>query len=307
VRRARIDPSRRGGDARVTRRLLVLVNPAAAGGRAVRRLPEVTAELERLGVEHRVVHTRDTAHARAEATGAVKAGEVVAAVGGDGLLRPLAEVLRDTPSALAIVPGGRGNDLARVLGIPTDPTAAAGVAAVGRERLLDVAEVDGVPYLGIASFGFDSDANRLANEARLVRGNLVYLYAALRALVAWKPAGFTVTVDGDRHELEGYSVAVANSKAYGGGMLLAPHAELDDGILEVVATGRSSKLHSLRCLPRVFKGTHLEDPSVSTLRGEVIEVDASRPFAIYADGDPIGTVPATITVRPRCLRVIVPG
>ena len=297
---------RPGGDERVTRRLLVLVNPAAGGGRGVRRLPEVTAELNRLAVEHRVVHTRDIAHAGDETAGAAQAGETVVAVGGDGLLRPLAGVLRDSGAALAIVPAGRGNDLARVLGIPTDPTAAAAVAAQGVERMIDVAEVDGVPYLGIASFGFDSDANRVANESRLIRGNLVYLYAALRALAAWKPAAFKVTVDGERYEIEGYSVAVANSKAYGGGMFMAPQAEQDDGMLDVVASGRSSKLHFLRSLPKVFKGTHLSDPSVQTMKGSTIAVDADRPFAIYADGDPIGTVPATITVRPRCLRVIVP-
>ncbi len=298
---------RAGGDERVTRRLLVLVNPAAGGGRSVRRLPQVTAELERLGAEHRVVHTRDIEHAREEAGRAAENGETVVAVGGDGLLRPLAEVLRDTGASLAIVPAGRGNDLARVLGIPTDPTAAAAVAAQGKERMIDVAAVDGVPYLGIASFGFDSDANRIANESRVIRGNLVYLYAALRALAAWKPASFTVTVDGERHEIVGYSVGACNSKAYGGGMFAAPQAELDDGLLDVVACGQVSKRHFLfSVLPRVFKGTHLSDPSVQTMTGSAIEVDADRPFAIYADGDPIGTVPATITVRPRCLRVVVP-
>jgi YegS/Rv2252/BmrU family lipid kinase len=298
---------RAGGDERVTRRLLVLVNPAAGGGRSVRRLPQVTAELGRLGAMYRVVHTRDIEHAREEAAHAAEAGETVVAVGGDGLLRPLAEVLSDTDASLAIVPAGRGNDLARVLGIPTDPTAAAAVAAQGEERMIDVAAVDGVSYLGIASFGFDSDANRVANEARLMRGNLVYLYAALRALATWKPAAFTVTVDGERHELEGYSVGACNSKAYGGGMWAAPHAELDDGQLDVVACGRSSKAHFLfSILPGIFKGTYLSDPSVQTMRGSIIEMDADRPFAIYADGDPIGTVPATITVRPRCLRMIVP-
>ena len=85
-----------------------------------------------------------------------------------------------------------------------------------------MANVDGTPFVGIASFGFDSDANRIANEAKLVKGNAVYLYAALRALAAWKPAHFTVTVDGERHELSGYSVAVGNSKAYGGGMYRPP-------------------------------------------------------------------------------------
>ena len=288
-------------------RMLLLVNPTAAGGRARGRVPAVSAELERLGAIHRVVESRGSEHAQEQAAAAVEAGETVAALGGDGLLRPVAQVLRGTASALAVIPGGRGNDLARVLGIPAEPVAAARVAAGGRERLIDMAEVNGVAYIGIASFGFDSDANRIANEARLIRGRLVYLYAALRALAGWKPASFTVTVDGERHELSGYSVAVANSKAYGGGMLMAPQAELDDGQLDVVATGRASRVHFLRSLPLVFKGEHLNEPSVSTFRGRRIEVTADRPFDIYADGDPVGSVPATISVLPRCLRVVVPA
>ncbi len=287
--------------------MLLLVNPAAAGGRARRLVPAVSAELDRLGAGHRVVETRDTEHAKGEAAAGVEAGETVAALGGDGLLRPVAEVLRGTASALAVIPAGRGNDLARVLGIPTDPVAAATVAAGGHERLIDMAEVNGVPYLGIASFGFDSDANRIANETRLIRGRLVYLYAALRALAGWEPAGFTVAVDGVRHDLSGYSVAVANSKAYGGGMFMAPQAELDDGKLDVVVTGRASKGRFLRSLPLVFKGEHLSEPSVSTFRGERVEVAADRQFDIYADGDPVGSVPATISVSPQCLRVIVPA
>ena len=290
----------------MSRRFLLLVNPSAGGGRALERLPAVEAELARLGAEHRTVQTTDMRHAEDEARTAAGAGETVAAMGGDGLLRPIVATLRDGSVPLAIIPGGRGNDYARVLGIPDDPVEAARTAVEGSEKLLDVAEVDGTPYLGIASFGFDSDANRIANEAKLVRGNLVYLYAALKALVAWKPARFTVTVDGKRHDLSGYSVAVANSKAYGGGMLLAPQAELDDGLLDVVATGQSSKLHALRKLPLVFKGAHLDDPTVTVLRGVEIDVASDRPFEIYGDGDPIGATPAEIRVRPRCLRVIVP-
>ena len=288
--------------------MLLLVNPAAGGGRARGRVPAVSAEFDRLGVIHRVVETRGTEHSQEATAAAVEAGETVAALGGDGLLRPVAQVLRNTASALAIIPGGRGNDLARVLGIPTEPVAAAHVAATGHERLIDMAEVNGVPYLGIASFGFDSDANRIANEVKLIQGNLVYLYAALKALAGWKPAGFTVTVDGERHDLSGYSVGVCNSKAYGGGMFAAPHAELDDGLLDVVSCGETTKWHFLSSvLPALFKGKLLEEPSVSTFRGSEFELDADRPFDIYADGDPVGSVPATITVAPQCLRVVVPA
>jgi YegS/Rv2252/BmrU family lipid kinase len=291
----------------VSRRFALLVNPASAGGRALEALPKVHAVLDGLGAPHRTVTTRSIVHAHEEAQTAAAEGETVVAVGGDGLLRPIAGALKGTDSAVALIPAGRGNDFARVLGIPTDPGEAARLAVEGEERLLDVASVEGTPYMGIASFGFDSDANRIANEAKLVKGDAVYIYAALRALTAWKPAGFTVTVDGERHSFTGYTVAVGNSKVYGGGMFILPMAELDDGMLDVVVCERVGKLRFLRDLPKVFKGRHLDLPYTKFLRGEVIEVSSDRPFVIYADGDPIGATPAIIRVERRCLRVIAPS
>ena len=289
------------------RRFALLVNPASGGGRALEALPHVHAALDALGAPHRTVTTRSIDHAYQEALKVAEEGETLVALGGDGLLRPLAGALKGTSSALAIVPCGRGNDLARVLGIPTDPGEAARVAVEAEERLLDVANVEGTPFMGIASFGFDSDANRIANEAKLVKGNAVYVYAALRALAAWKPARFTVTVDGEPHEFVGYSVGVGNSKAYGGGMWLLPMAELDDGKLDVIFTKKCSKLRCLIELPKLFKGTHVDSEFTEFLRGEEIEVSSDRPFAIYADGDPIGATPAIIRVERRCLRVIAPS
>jgi YegS/Rv2252/BmrU family lipid kinase len=291
----------------VSRRFALLVNPASAGGKALEVLPAVHASLDALGAPHRTVFTRNIEHAGEEAARAAEDGETVAAVGGDGLLRPLAGALKSTTSAVALIPSGRGNDFARVLGVPSDPAEAARVAVQGEERLVDVASVDGTPYMGIASFGFDSDANRIANNAKLIRGDAVYLYAALRALSAWRPADFTVTVDGLRHEATGYSVVVGNSKAYGGGMYVLPQAELDDGKLDVGISKHTSKLGFLRDLPKFFKGTHLSSPHVAVLRGEVIGVASNRPFVIYADGDPIGATPATMRVEQRCLRVIAPS
>jgi YegS/Rv2252/BmrU family lipid kinase len=291
----------------LSRRFALLVNPASAGGKALEALPAVHAALDRLQAPHRTVTTRSTQHAAEEAAKAVEQGETVAALSGDGLLRPLAGVLKDTPTALAVIPCGRGNDLARVLGIPTDPTAAAELAVNGPERLIDVANVDGTPYLGIASLGFDSEANRIANDAKLIKGNAVYLYAALRALAAWKPAAFAVTVDGERHDVTGYSVAVGNSKAYGGGMFVLPEAELDDGRLDVLISKDTSKVAFLRGVIQTFKAAHVDSPSAQFLRGTTIEVSSDRPFVIYGDGDPIGATPATMRVDQRCLRVIVPA
>ena len=205
-------------------------------------------------------------------------GETVAALGGDGLLRPLAGALKGADTGAGAGPlRARQRPRARARD-PDRP--GGGRAARGRGRASACStwpSVDGTPFMGIASFGFDSDANRIANEARLVKGNAVYLYAALRALAAWKPARFTVTVDGERHEMTGYTVAVGNSKAYGGGMFVLPHAELDDGQLDVLLSKERSKLTFLRELPKVFKGSPRGlAPRASSCAGELIEV-ALRP------------------------------
>jgi YegS/Rv2252/BmrU family lipid kinase len=289
------------------RRLAVIVNPTAGAGKALEALPRIRGELERLGADFHVIETTSADHAREEGRVARERGEAVGALGGDGLIGTLAGVLCGGESPLAVLPGGRGNDLARVLGIPSDPEAAARVAVEGVERPIDVPEANGASYVGIASCGFDSDANRIANEAKLVRGNLVYLYAALRALAQWKHARFDVTVDGQRHTVTGWSVVVANSKAYGGGMYVVPHAELDDGLLDVMLSAASSKRHFLSHLPKLFSGAHVDDPALTFIRGSEIEVSADRPFAVYADGDPIAQLPVRIRVAPRALNVLVPA
>jgi YegS/Rv2252/BmrU family lipid kinase len=289
------------------RRLALIANPVAGGGRGRRALRAACAELDRRGADYCALTTTSGPHARELAREVAVAGsETVVAVGGDGHVGSIAGVVRETETPLGVVPAGRGNDLARVLGIPTDPAEAAALALEGEPRPIDVGEVDGAPFLGIASLGFDSDANRIANESRF-KGNAVYLYAALRALASWRPASFEVTIDGERHAFTGYTVAVANSKAYGGGMLLVPHAELADGRLDVLLVHRASKLRFLAMMPRVYRGTHVDAAHAEFLAGETVEVRADRPFAVYADGDRIGELPATMRVGGRQVRVIAPA
>ena len=253
-----------------------------------------------------MLESRGLDHARGEAEAAAGDGETVVALGGDGLVNALAGALRGAKSALAIVPAGRGNDFARAIGIPRDASAAARLAVDGRERLVDVGEVNGTPFVGIASVGLDSDVNRLAARARLVRGELVYFYAALRGLMAWRHASFDVVLDGRPRRLRGYSVAIANTGVYGGGMKLVPHAELDDGRLDVVMVAKLGKLRFLRTFVNVFEGGHVGHPAVSFDTARAVEVHADRAFVVYADGEPIASLPVTVRVQPGALRVIAP-
>lgn len=285
----------------------LIVNPHAGGGRALRLLPSVEAALRAQGRPFRVAETTSMQHARDLAREACEAGEIVAAMGGDGIVGAIAGELRDGRAVLAVLPGGRGNDFARKLGIPFDPAEAARLLVDGIERRVDLAVAGGVVYLGILSAGIDSDVNRIALETRLKLGTLVYTYGALRALARWKPAAWTVTVDGETHEFSGYSVAVANSGVFGGGMYLAPDASLQDGKLDVVLIRHKSRLRYLRGLPRVFNGSHVKDPALTLLQGEQISFSADRPFTAYADGDPIGELPLTVSVLPGALRVVTPA
>jgi YegS/Rv2252/BmrU family lipid kinase len=288
------------------RRHLLLVNPSAGGGRSKKLLPDVEEAFRDRGLAYRVILTTGLEHGIEAARAAAGDGEIPVVMSGDGLIGQIGGALATGDVPMGIMPGGRGNDLARVLEIPTEIARAADVIAAGHQRKIDVAEVNGHRYLCIASCGFDSDANRIANEAKVVRGNLVYLYAALRALAAWKPAHFTVVADGQRHEVTGYSVAAANSKAYGGGMLMAPDAVLDDGMLDVVMSGAHGKLRFLASLPKVFKGTHVEEDEVTVVRAADVEIRADRGFAVYADGDHVTDLPATLRVLRQALSVIAP-
>jgi YegS/Rv2252/BmrU family lipid kinase len=318
----------------------LIVNPSAGGGKAGRVAPEVERALRGHGLQVRRVDTRDLDHARALAREGASAGETVVALSGDGMIGVVTDALRQVPGAvLGVLPGGRGNDLARVLGIPQNPVEACAVIAHGVVRAMDLGEVgaatgteskggespeagegqkiDADPavtprqaFVGIASAGFDSDANRIANQAPAWLGNLVYAYGALRALASWRPARFEIELDppGKRLAFTAYTVGAANSKTYGGGMQAAPGAMLDDGLLEVMVLENLGKLKFLTTiLPKVFKGDHVNLPSVHVFKAAAVEISADRPFTMYADGDPIGELPVRVHALRGAVSVLVPA
>ena len=286
---------------------MVLVNPSSGGGRTKALLPEVGDELDKRHLEFRVESTRSAEHAVELALRAVDAGELPVVMSGDGLVGIVGGALAGGEVPLGILPAGRGNDLARVLDIPSEPAGAVGVLASWNARTIDVGEANGRRFLGIASTGFDSECNRIANQAKLIRGRFVYAYSVPRALASWKPARFTLRIGEENMRFTGWSVAAANSRAFGGGMYVAPNALLDDGEFDVVMIGETGKLRYLSNLPKVFKGAHLDNDEVRVVRTRTLELSASRPFAVYADGEHLTDLPATLRVLPRALSVLAPA
>jgi YegS/Rv2252/BmrU family lipid kinase len=287
--------------------LALLVNPASAGGKALKLLPRVEQALDARRAVFRVQRTRGLEHGVEQALRAIEAGELPIVMSGDGLLGAVGGAMAGSETPLGIVPGGRGNDLARVLGVPSEPESAVATLFSGHSRRIDVGEANGKPFLGIVSVGFDSECNRLANEVKLIRSNLVYVYSLFRTLAGWKPARFTLRVDDERTRFTGYSVSVANNSTFGGGMRIAPDADLEDGLFDIVAVGDVGKLRYLANLPKVFKGTHIDEDEIRVFRASHLELSASRPFPVYADGEHLTDLPVSLRILPRALSVLVPA
>ena len=218
---------------------------------------------------------------------------------GDGLIGQVGGALAETGACRwASSPAAAATTSPACSGSPTEPEGGGrGRSPAGDTREIDVGEVNGTRFLCIASCGFDSDANRIANEAQAGQGQ-----PRLRLRGA---AGARRLEAGDVHaharrraqaRSRGYSVAAANSKAYGGGMFAAPDAELDDGLLDVVTTRRDrASSASCRGLPKVFEGEHVEAARGRRRRAAEVRIEADRPFAVYADGDHLADLPATVT------------
>ncbi len=289
-------------------RLLLVVSPSSGGGRAARAMPAVVRALRATGWEVNTHLTHDLDDAERVAAQA-PADTVVAALGGDGLLSRVAAGTRTSGAVFAPLPGGRGNDFCAKLGIPGEPVAAAAALVGATEHAVDCAdlfghELDGRTVLGVISCGFDSEATRRANATKLIRGHLVYAWAALRTLATWKPVELTVTVDGAPRSFRGFTVAVGNSGRYGGGMKVCPDAQMDDGLLDVVTVSHASRSYFVRQLPKLFAGTHVDGAIVQAQQGREVTLDSASTVELYADGEPAGTVPCSIRVVPAALRVL---
>jgi len=290
-------------------RALLVLNPAAGGGRGVRLLPEVIERLRSAHVEvevHRTTSLDDAGQAAEEAAGGVDA---VVAVGGDGTVGACAAGLaaaRDGRAVLGIVPAGGGNDLARNLGLPfRDPLAAAALLPSLEVRRADLARVGERCFFNAAGAGFDSEVSRRANQClSTAPARLRYVGAVLAELVVGRLASFRLRLDGRETSTAGWLVTVANSQSYGGGMLIAPAARLDDGLLDVVVIGALSKPDFVATFPKVFSGRHVEHPDVTVHRATRIELEADRPLPVHVDGEPAGTVPATFEVVPGAVAVL---
>ena len=252
-------------------------------------------------------------HAASIARGAADGGaEIVVAMGGDGMVGMVGATIIGSPAALGLIPTGTGNDFAVALGYDRKRPASA-VDALENPSFLEIDaglirwEGGERHYVNVAGTGFDSEVTDAANRMKSrVQGTAKYVAAVMKTLPGFRAGRFEVVADGEPHTLPGMLLAVGNGVSYGGGMKITPGASFTDGELDVTVIGAMSKPRFLRKFPSVFRGTHVRDRMVSTLRGKRFEVSADRRFEVYADGEHVGPLPATFEVVPKALRVVVP-
>jgi YegS/Rv2252/BmrU family lipid kinase len=288
------------------RSFAAIVNPISGGGHGIAHWKPVAEQLRAAGAELRVQSTRSREHAIECATAAAERGDIVVAVGGDGMVRDAAEGVVRGGGTLGIVAAGRGNDLAWRLGLPNDPQELARLLLDGPARSIDVLEVNGVIAPGNVYIGIDSLATQIINADRWMPARLVYRVAPVRAILRWRPAGYTLEVDGVRREVRAHTVVVANSGAYGHGLRIVPPAKLDDGLLDVMVVGDGPRSSVVSFMNEAKHGTHVHRPEVSLETARSVTIDADRAVPVCADGDEIATLPARISVLPGALSLIAP-
>lgn len=288
--------------------VLILINPAAGGGRARAVGRRVVELLRQKGVAVEAAESQSADHLTELAREAVGSGaDRILIVGGDGTWHFALNGLAHSDLPAALIPCGRGNDFRRNAGLPKDVTEALTVALEGRVRELDLIWTGLRHYIGVGGVGFDSEVTECANtQVPLVTGALAYTVAVFYKLLSFKPKRLTIVHDQGRYENRVMFAVFGNSTSYGGGMKITPHAEMDDGLIDVLVVEEIGVPSLLATMPKVFSGSHLSHPAIRTFRTTRAEVTSPDKMDLYGDGEYIQPIPVTLEIRPKALKVIVP-
>jgi YegS/Rv2252/BmrU family lipid kinase len=292
-------------------KVVVIINPISGAGRrrdvARRRAEQAAALIEQRRLNAEVFVTERQGHARELAVAARRRGVTrFVAWGGDGTVNEVGSALAGSDAALSIVPSGSGNGLARELGIPSNPSAAFQVMFEGRSRLIDAGELDGHLFFNIAGLGIDAHiAHRFAANGLERRGFIRYLEIGAREVFSFAPLDYSLTADGVSRRVRPLLIAIANSRQYGNGALIAPDAQLDDGKLDVVVVDHRSPWRVLVHVPWLFAGAVARVPGVSMTRASSVAIEADASVVYHVDGEPcMGGASIKASVHPAALRVL---
>jgi diacylglycerol kinase (ATP) len=300
----------------------LVVNPASANGATGRRWPEMAEVINREGISFEYRFTESPGHATEITRQFLKDGQdLIIAVGGDGTTNEVVNGFFDPEhkairpgAAISFISGGTGRDLIRTVGIPTDTTEAVKHIISSPVRPIDLGRVSFVNnqgfsdirhFINVAGLGLDgATVNRVNKTSKALGGFVSFLWATVATLVLYKNQNMKIAVDGLQVCDEPVTVVVfGNGRYFGGGMHIAPNAKLDDGYFDIVILKDLSKVNLLLSLPRVYKGTHLSHPRITSLRGKAVKVTADESALLDLDGEQPGCAPVEIELLPRAINL----
>lgn len=304
-------------------RFIFIVNPNSANGATRARFAQIQPELGRILPDMRVVMTESPGHAIELARHAVESGyDAIVACGGDGTLNEVVGGLHASgrPDAvmLGMIPSGTGGDFRKTSGFPREiPDTLKYLGDFVERRvdygLLEYMNLDGTAgrraFINIASIGISGVTDDYVNHTtKLLGGKASFMIGSFRGIMSYRNVVMTVRVDGEQvHQGPTALVTMANGRFFGGGMMMAPDAELDDGQLRVVVLGDMGKVEFLALAGDIYKGTHVKHPKCTLARGSVVEVETAGRALIDLDGEMPGMGPVRATVVPRAIRLMVPA
>ena len=286
-----------------------LVNPVAGRGKGLKVWRQLEHELRQKKVRYRVLYTEYSGAATDLARQLVNQGcSRLVVVGGDGTLQEVVNGLALDQVLLGVIPSGTGNDFARSIGIPGEPSAALGVAMNGHEKRLDLGMIDGRYFLNLAGIGFDAQVAKEVNDNfKLLGGTTAYLAAVFKVLITYRNQPLRVEMGGQTWEGKALFAAIGNGQYVGGGMRVVPQAQLDDGLLHLCIAGDVGKLDTLATLPKIFSGAHTRHPLVYQAAAKEVTVVSPVPVPVHVDGELMGTTPATFRIVAKVLRFAAAG
>lgn len=296
-------------------RMKLIVNPASGGETALDHLPAINARLRTAGEVDIVLTTGDGDGVHAGARAAADGCDRVFVAGGDGTLNEVLNGLAGVEGALAriaigVIPLGTGNDFATALGVPDEPEAAVDALLAGAPAAVDIGRVNDRWFLNVSAGGFIADvSDAVRPQLKTVLGKLAYLVGGAQVLLDYAPIDARLTQDADRQpsDVSLLAFAVCNSRMIGGGRLIAPHAVIDDGWLDVCLIHAMPALEFIALLRQVSSGEHVEDERVTYFRTQALDLTFAEPIRINTDGQVLEAQRCRYEVRPGAARVLMPA
>ena len=300
-------------------RTLFIVNPAAGHGRAGARWAKAHELAKRIYPGLELARTDRPGHGRELSRAACESGvELIVAVGGDGTVGEIVDGYLSVPDAarrnsvIATFPAGSGCDFANHMGIPREPEAWAKAFEAGQRTRLDAGRAtfrgaDGAPrsrhFLNVAALGIPGDvAVTVARRGKFLGGTLTYLVEGALAVMTARARSVRLVVDGVAEPAARYHlVAAANTSTFGGGMKLAPGADAQDGLLDLITIADMSRARLMTLLPKAYSGGHVGLPGVALRRAKRIEIHCDAPMPLNLDGDADGAAPVVLEAMPKAI------